>query len=404
MTVCLPKKRPTSFLGPLSPDEFLEHYWQKQPLLLRGALRDQPLPVSRSQLFALAQDPEVESRLVKRNRNKRVLEGSTENSNCIETSDTYSLDLGPFSKKQLTILPAQDWTLLVQDLEQHTPLLQSLLDWLDFLPEWRKDDVMASFATQGGSVGPHFDQYDVFLVQVQGSRRWELSSNFDPTALQNDSDLQILSKFEPELSWDVDPGDIIYLPPNIAHFGVANEESITLSLGCRSASLEQLLQRVTWDACEGFDESRRVAEPTPMPAGSHLTTDDLHWLRPLLQSSLFADQSALPLSFARLVTEPKALFALQQEPLNESELASALQAKTWRRRPGSRWLRLDAPETHWLVIDGNSLELHAHAVQLANELAANRELHTRQLNPTEHRLLSRLLRNGQLVVATCVTE
>ena len=191
-------------LGDLSADAFLQRYWQKKPLLIRNALANYQSPISADELAGLALESEVESRLV-------------------ETHGMdWSLKHGPFNEDDFLGLPEQDWTLLVQGVDLWVPEVQALLSKFAFLPPWRVDDVMVSFACPGGSVGPHFDQYDVFLLQVEGQRRWQIggecSSN---TPLRDDSPLRILKEFEAEEEWLLEPGDMLYLPPGVAHWGVA---------------------------------------------------------------------------------------------------------------------------------------------------------------------------------------
>ena len=210
--------------GEVGVDEFLQEYWQQKPLLIRQALPGYISPISPDELAGLALEEEVESRLV---------EGGSNN---------WSLRHGPFTEQDFLDLPEQDWTLLVQAVDLWVPEVRQLLERFDFLPPWRLDDVMVSFACPGGSVGPHFDQYDVFLLQVEGTRRWQIGGHCDRnTPLQADCPMRVLESFSSQQEWLLEPGDMLYLPPGIAHWGVAESECLTYSIGFRSPSIADLL-------------------------------------------------------------------------------------------------------------------------------------------------------------------
>ena len=190
-------------LGGLSPQQFMSRHWQKKPLLVRGAVPDfQPL-LSRSELFALSGREEVESRLV------------------AQTRGGWSFRRGPFQRRALPPLSRPGWTLLVQGVDLHDDRAHELLSRFRFVPQARLDDLMISYASDGGGVGPHFDSYDVFLLQAQGRRRWRIGRQYDLT-LRDDLPLKVLANFEPEEECVLEPGDMLYLPPLYAHDGVAS--------------------------------------------------------------------------------------------------------------------------------------------------------------------------------------
>ncbi|MFL2523111.1 MAG: cupin domain-containing protein [Candidatus Azotimanducaceae bacterium] len=171
-------------LGDLSADAFLQRYWQQKPLLIRHALANYRSPISGDELAGLALESEVESRLVE------------------SQGGDWTLKHGPFTEEDFLGLPEEDWTLLVQGVDLWVPEVQALLSQFAFLPPWRLDDVMVSFACPGGSVGPHFDQYDVFLLQVEGQRRWQIGAACSSeTPMRDDSPLRILKEFEAEEEW-----------------------------------------------------------------------------------------------------------------------------------------------------------------------------------------------------------
>ena len=209
---------PLGLLGGLSPQLFMKRHWQKKPLLIRQALPGFKPLLSRPELFSLAGLDEVQSRLVTRPGAK----------------EAWKLQNGPFSRKALPGLKTPQWTLLVQSVDLKVAAVQALRDQFRFVPDARLDDVMISYASYGGGVGPHFDSYDVFLLQAQGQRRWRIGKPKN-LKLRDDVPLKILSRFEPEQEWVLEPGDMLYLPPRYAHEGVAVGGGVTLpSSLCRT--------------------------------------------------------------------------------------------------------------------------------------------------------------------------
>ncbi|AIO76499.1 TPA: cupin domain-containing protein [Burkholderia multivorans] len=212
---------PTPLLGGLTPAQFMRRYWQKKPLLIRQAMPGVKPPVTRDALFDLAADYDAEARLITHFRNK------------------WQLAHGPFEPGSLPAVTRDAWTLLVQGLDLHVDAARALLDRFRFIPDARLDDLMISYATNGGGVGPHFDSYDVFLLQVEGRRRWRIGAQQD-LSLQAGVPLKILANFEPTDEWVLEPGDMLYLPPHIAHDGVADGECMTCSIGFRAPSAGEL--------------------------------------------------------------------------------------------------------------------------------------------------------------------
>lgn len=208
-------------LGGLSANIFLSRYWQKKPLFVRNAISDFKGVVQAPELFALAARDEIEARLVQRR------------------GRAWRMYRGPFSRTELARLPARNWTLLVQGVNLALPAADALLRRFAFLPYARLDDLMVSYAVAGGGVGPHFDSYDVFLLQGPGRRRWSISSQRDK-ALDPGAPLKILRNFRPQEEWLLEPGDMLYLPPGWAHHGVALEPCFTYSIGFRAPSHEEI--------------------------------------------------------------------------------------------------------------------------------------------------------------------
>ena len=222
MTAPLPSPPATEILlGGRTPAEFLREYWQKRPLLVRGAYPDFTGFLDRAQLCALSTREDVESRLVR------------------GAGLDYTLERGPIRRSTLRKLPGRDWTLLVQGVNLHDRRGEALLGAFDFVSRARLDDLMVSYAAPGGGVGPHFDSYDVFLLQGFGRRRWQVSAQRDLDLLP-DAPLKLLADFRPEQEWLLEPGDLLYLPPQFAHWGVAEDACTTYSIGFRAPGAREL--------------------------------------------------------------------------------------------------------------------------------------------------------------------
>ena len=266
------------FPAPLDWGAFLSDYWQKRPLLLRGAFPDwdprKPFGIEADDVAGLACEEFARSRLV---------EGGE--------AGPWTVRHGPFSEDTLAILPPRDWTLLVQDVEKHFEGGARLLRHFNPIPSWRLDDLMVSLAAPGGSVGPHVDQYDVFLIQAQGRRCWEIAESWNPT-LRKDCELDILQDFSAEQEWVLEPGDALYLPPGIAHFGRAldsGNETLcsTWSVGMRAPSAASLVAALgEWLADQDSAKSR-YQDPDLCPAlPGEIDSASLERLRALLLRSL----------------------------------------------------------------------------------------------------------------------
>jgi 50S ribosomal protein L16 3-hydroxylase len=211
----------TSLLAGLTPDLFLRRHWQKRPLLARDALPAAAGLLTREQLFRLARREDVEARLVTR------------------FAGRWDVADGPFTGRELARLPPRDWTLLVQGVNHVLPQADALLREFSFIPYARLDDLMVSYAPPGGGVGPHFDSYDVFLLQLAGSRRWRVSMQRD-LALVEGAPLRLLRNFRASDEWRLAPGDMLYLPPRCAHDGIAVDHCLTASVGFRAPAGEEL--------------------------------------------------------------------------------------------------------------------------------------------------------------------
>ena len=217
------KSKP-SLLGGLSVSEFLRDYWQKKPLLIRQSFRQFKGLIKPQQLMALACKEDVQARLVTQRRGK------------------FELKQAPFAPKDLSNPGKTRWTVLVQGVNHHLPEAAELLKNFAFIPHARLDDLMVSYAPKGGGVGPHFDSYDVFLLQGSGHRRWQISSQTDRSLIAG-APLRILRDFRVEQEWVLEAGDMLYLPPHYAHNGVAEDDCMTYSIGFRTPAYQELAEQ-----------------------------------------------------------------------------------------------------------------------------------------------------------------
>jgi 50S ribosomal protein L16 3-hydroxylase len=215
------KQIPLPFLGGLTAAQFFDEYWQKKPLLIRQAFPGFTGLLTPNELAGLACEEDAQSRLVMHKRGKWLLES------------------GPFAEERFSDLPKKDWTLLVQGVNHFLPEAAELLQQFNVVPTARLDDLMVSFAPDGGGVGPHFDSYDVFLLQGMGQRLWRVSDQDDMQLIEG-APLRILQRFDTQQEWLLDPGDMLYLPPRYAHWGIAVGECMTYSVGFRAPTAQEL--------------------------------------------------------------------------------------------------------------------------------------------------------------------
>ncbi len=278
-------------LGDISPANFLQHYWQQKPLLIKGGFSEWNNPLSADELAGLACEDGIESRVISGTR----------------ATNEWDLFHGPFTGQVFTKLGEQDWTLLVQATDHLIDAIDALKQPFRFLPDWRIDDVMTSFAAPGGSVGPHFDQYDVFLIQGQGQRRWRLGQMCDDTTelLPHDS-LKILKHFQQTEEYLVEPGDILYVPPGLAHWGVAETPSMTYSVGFRAPSHAELLANFCDEVISHLNDSKRYndAGRTLQSNPGKITQQSVSDIKHIIHK-LVNNDDLLIASFGRYMTEPK---------------------------------------------------------------------------------------------------
>jgi 50S ribosomal protein L16 3-hydroxylase len=274
----------------MTPAAFLRDYWQKRPLLIRAAFgADFVSPISANDLGGLACEAFALSRLI------------------VHTprTDRWRVEHGPFAEDRFSKLPKKHWTLLVQDVDKWDADVAALFGFVDFLPGWRLDDVMISYAVPGGSVGAHVDQYDVFLLQGQGQRRWQIDARRDPPlGFRDDVALKLLKTFSPSHEWLLAPGDVLYLPPGVPHHGIAIDECLTLSLGMRAPSSGELIMDFAEQLAERLGEASRLADPDLSPRRDPLLIErsDLERVRTAMAAFATTDDADLGTWFGGFIT------------------------------------------------------------------------------------------------------
>jgi 50S ribosomal protein L16 3-hydroxylase len=381
---------PLQLLGGLTAREFMRDYWQKKPLLVRQAIPGFESPISPDELAGLALEEEIESRLV------------------IEHGERpWELRRGPFAEDAFSQLPERDWTLLVQAVDQFVPEVAELLEEFKFLPKWRIDDVMISFAAPGGGVGPHFDNYDVFLLQGFGKRRWQIGQmcNSDSPLLAH-ADLKILAEFAQTEEWVLEPGDMLYLPPLLAHCGIAEDDCMTYSVGFRAPSAAEVLTHFT-DFLGQFlpDEERYSdagAQPTDDP--TQIQRDSLDRLKALLNEHM-SDERLLMTWFGQFMTEPRYPELIAGTEIDEEAFLAGLEdGAVLIRNPSARLAWSEVGEDLVLFASGQSRLLSASLRELLKLVCAADALHIDNLGPwlaadEGRNLLVELVKQGSLEFA-----
>ena len=340
-------------LGDLSTSEFLGQYWQKQPLLIRQALPDWALPISPDELAGLACEESVESRLLLRQL------GDQE----------WVLKRGPFNEQDFANLPPDNWTLLVQAVDHWVPDVRELLNEFRFIPDWRLDDIMISYATEGGGVGPHFDNYDVFLIQASGTRHWQSGQLCDDTSpLLSHPDLKILAEFTTDQDFYMEPGDMLYLPPGVAHWGTAtSNDCVTVSVGFRAPSHGEVVSDYGLWLNDHLSDFLRYADPD-LKAPSHpaeISAEAVARAQGILHH--YANNpEQVARWFGRLMTEPK-------YPENVMTAPESLMADLWVADDARlAWYLSENDDTVYFFANGQDYTLPLSLKTVVIEVCDNR--------------------------------
>jgi 50S ribosomal protein L16 3-hydroxylase len=357
-----------NILGNISPAQFLADYWQSKPLLVRQAIRDFRPALDAQTLAGLALEEEVRARIVQETK----------------SAPPWTCEYGPFDEEHFASLPASRWTLLVQDVEKHLPQHAYILDYFSFLPRWRIEDLMVSYAVDEGSVGPHTDRYDVFLLQAAGKRKWQLQlDNIDESALIENIDLQILKDFTADEEWILEPGDMLYLPPGIAHYGIALGESMTFSIGFRAPSQIELLQafteRYSMDEIHPQFYTDRVKNDCRR---SELQRQDVLRMQQLLMQTMENEDLVIS-AIGQLLTHPaNALSLVDSDPVEMEDFIQMLsRSHSIKLHPASRCVYIRYGGNIDLYFNGSQYHVGAPAAQTIMQLCDNFQLPHEAIKP-----------------------
>ena len=340
-------------------DGFLRQIWQQKPLLIRNPWTRWSNPLEPDDLAGLACEPGVESRLI------------------TQQPDRWELEHGPLPASRFAEMGPRPWTLLVQAVDHHVPAVAALLEPFRFVPNWRVDDVMVSYAVDGGGVGAHFDNYDVFLVQGLGKRRWQIGQRCDhATALLPHDDLRLLADFQPSEEWVLGPGDILYLPPGVAHNGIAvGDDCMTYSVGFRAPSRSELIAHWAEHVIDGLDDDDRYTDPglEAQENPGEISPQALARLRELVAERML-DAQAFAQWFGRYSTTPKnpEIDWRPEQPTEADDLRSrAAEGQSLLRNPASRFsfIRGEAGAVE-LFVDGRAYACSGVTAAFAERLCA----------------------------------
>jgi 50S ribosomal protein L16 3-hydroxylase len=369
---------------------FLRDHWQQRPLLVRNPWSEWRNPLEPEELAGLACEPDVESRLV------------------LATEGTWSLEHGPIPEQRFARLGDREWTLLVQAVDHHVPDVAALIEPFRFIPDWRIDDVMVSYAADGGGVGPHFDRYDVFLIQGQGRRRWRIGARCDEsTPLLPHDDLRLLADFEATDEWILEPGDILYLPPGVAHDGIAlGEDCMTYSIGFRAPSRRDLIGLWAEEAVAQLTPDDRYTDPGLQSQRNpgEISRKALARLQAMVAETLL-DKNGFVRWFGRHCSARKypEVDWRPDEAVTRADLRAALsEGAELERNPASRFAFIAGqPGSLLLFVDGQCYECHAEAAAFAETLCAQHRLipdpQLRRSGPTLS-LMAELINQGSLAL------
>lgn len=384
---------PLQLLGGISADEFLRDYWQKKPLLVRQAIPDFKSPLEPDELAGLALEEMIESRIV------------------VEHGDSpWELRRGPFKEETFKELPERDWTLLVQAVDQFIPEVAELLEHFKFLPSWRIDDVMISYAAPGGGVGPHFDNYDVFLLQGHGHRRWKIGQTCDASSpMLPHADLRILAEFEESAEWVLEPGDMLYLPSRVAHYGIAEDDCMTYSVGFRAPSAAEVLTHFTDFLAQFLSDEERYSDAGMAAVKGDedqhkIQRDALDRLKNLLQEHM-SDERLLLTWFGQFMTEPRYPELVAGEEIEENELTSAIEGgAVLIRNPSARMAWSEVDVGLLLFASGQTVVLPEKLRELLKLACSAESLHEGNLgqwlaDDDGRKLLGELIKQGSLEFA-----
>jgi len=357
-----------SVLGNISKEDFLANYWQKKPLVIRGAFPDFEMPFTAEELAGLACDTDAPSRM--------IIEHGLPPEN-----KPWQVKLAPFEDEDFTTLPDSHCTFLVNDLERYIPELGNLIEPFRFIPDWRIDDLMVSYAEDKGTVGPHTDDYDVFLIQGEGKRRWKVITREDyPKELIPDLPIALLKEFDEDEDWLLEAGDMLYLPPHMPHYGVAEGACFTFSVGFQAPRTVDLVQNwlETFSKDSAFNKRFTDKNRTLQNNSGEITQNDLKTLSSMMINAIKEQQSGLNVFLGKQLTETRGEAPPVDDDLSDFELDD--QADYERES----WLRLayiEEKDSLHFFADGHHLALALDKKEAIQELCENYYFTAETLKP-----------------------
>jgi len=357
-----------SVLGNISKEDFLANYWQKKPLVIRGAFPDFEMPFTAEELAGLACDTDAPSRM--------IIEHGLPPEN-----KPWQVKVAPFEDEDFTTLPDSHCTFLVNDLERYIPELGNLIEPFRFIPDWRIDDLMVSYAEDQGSVGPHTDDYDVFLIQGEGKRRWKVITREDyPKELIPDLPIALLKEFDEDEDWLLEAGDMLYLPPHMPHYGIAEGACFTFSVGFQAPRTVDLVQNwlETFSKNPAFNKRFTDQNRTLQSNSGEITKRDLETLSNMMLSAIKDQQNGLNIFLGKQLTETRGEAPPADEDLGDFELDD--QADYERES----WLRLayiEEKDSLHFFADGHHLALPLDKKEAIQELCENYYFTAESLKP-----------------------
>lgn len=375
-------------LGNMSEEQFMQEYWQKKPLLIRQAFVDFKSPVSPDDLAALACEEDVNSRIV------------------MEKDGDYPWFpmFGPMSDEIYADMPETHWSLIVNDLEKYIPELSWIIDRFRFIPEWRLDDLMISYAADEGSVGPHIDLYDVFILQGLGKRRWQINQQpVDEDNQVKETPLRIQKEFVAEEEWILEPGDMLYLPPGVSHHGVSLGESLSYSIGFRATSHADIVNEFIGYITSNLSPDLTYEDPGQriQQHSNEIKPDALARVSEIFKEYLRPDHPELKRWFGRFVSDTKADVLTTPENTIDSidELKKLTETAVLSRHPASRYAFSKDTEMAMLFIDGEDYQVNTG---FAKELCKQRQLDLNKITDIatndERLLMLELYNQGKLYI------
>ena len=340
-------KDTTNPLGDISRETFMEEYWQKKPVLIRQAFPDFKSPITPDELAGLACEEEVNSRI--------VMEKDGEH--------PWFPMFGPMSDEIYASMPKTHWTLVVNDLEKYLPELSWIIDRFRFIPEWRLDDLMISYAADQGSVGPHIDLYDVFILQGMGKRHWQINSQEVTEENQiKETPLRIQKEFQSEEEWIIEPGDMLYLPPGVSHHGISLGESLSYSIGFRATSHADLVNEFIGHITQNLSPQLTYQDPDQriQEHSNEIKQDALERVTEIFKQYLKPDHPELQRWFGCYMSDTKTNVVTEPEDEVNSieELKELSNSGTLNRHPASRFAFAQNLDNTLLFIDGEDYEVN----------------------------------------------